>query len=149
MALDLRKSKFATKIIGVDASEANATQALRLGLVDEIDTLEGAVSRTDMVIIAIPVNFIPETLSKVLDVVSDQTTVIDVGSAKKQIADSVENHPKRRNYVAAHPCRGLKIRGRKQHWKDFLKERSPSYAIRKNQGRCTWPLPKKCSSRWE
>jgi prephenate dehydrogenase len=111
MALDLRKSKFATKIIGVDASEANATQALRLGLVDEIDTLEGAVSRTDMVIIAIPVNFIPETLSKVLDVVSDQTTVIDVGSAKKQIADSVENHPKRRNYVAAHPMSGTENSG--------------------------------------
>jgi prephenate dehydrogenase len=46
-----------------------------------------------------------------LDLISDQTTVIDVGSTKKQIAVAVENHPRRRNYIAAHPMSGTENSG--------------------------------------
>jgi prephenate dehydrogenase len=47
----------------------------------------------------------------VLDLVSNQTTVIDVGSTKKLITEAVENHPKRRNYVPAHPMSGTENSG--------------------------------------
>lgn len=111
MAIDLRKAGFATEITGVDSRAENAGEALRLGIIDRIDSLEGAVPKSDMVIIAIPVDKIPGTLTKVLDLVSDQTTVIDVGSTKKLITEAVENHPKRRNYVAAHPMSGTENSG--------------------------------------
>jgi prephenate dehydrogenase len=111
MAKDLRKAGFAHEITGVDASPENAQEALRLGIIDRIDSLESAVAKADMVIIAIPVDKVLNTLTKVLDLISDQTTVIDVGSTKKLIAEAVENHPKRRNYVAAHPMSGTENSG--------------------------------------
>ena len=47
LAIDLRKNKFATELIGVDASEEHARQALKFGLVDRIETLENGVKNTD------------------------------------------------------------------------------------------------------
>ena len=111
MAKDLRKARFTQEITGVDSSPENAQEALRLGIIDRIDSLESAVAKADMVIIAIPVDKVLNTLTKVLDLISDQTTVIDVGSTKKLIAEAVENHPKRRNYVAAHPMSGTENSG--------------------------------------
>jgi len=111
MAKDLRKAGFAHEITGVDASQENAQEALQLGIIDRIDSLETAVAKADMVIIAIPVDKVLNTLTKVLDLISDQTTVIDVGSTKKLIAEAIENHPRRRNYVAAHPMSGTENSG--------------------------------------
>jgi len=111
MAIDLRKAGFTREITGVDASPENAAEALRLGIVDRIDTLENAITKADMVIIAIPVDKVLDALTKVLNLISDQTTVIDVGSTKKLIAQAVENHPKRRNYIAAHPMSGTENSG--------------------------------------
>jgi prephenate dehydrogenase len=111
MAIDLRKARFTHEITGVDANPDNAQEALRLGIIDRIDMLENAVSKADMVIIAIPVDKVLQTLTRVLDLISDQTTVIDVGSTKKAISEAVENHPKRRNYVAAHPMSGTENSG--------------------------------------
>jgi len=111
MAIDLRKAGFTREITGVDASPENAAEALRLGIVDRIDTLENAITKADMVIIAIPVDKVLDALTKVLNLISDQTTVIDVGSTKKLIAQAVESHPKRRNYIAAHPMSGTENSG--------------------------------------
>ncbi len=111
MAKDLRKSGFATEIIGVEANPENAREALKLGIVDQVETLENAVMQSDLVIIAIPVDKMIDTLIKVLDLASDQTTVIDVGSTKKTITAAVENHPKRRNYIPAHPMSGTENSG--------------------------------------
>jgi prephenate dehydrogenase len=111
MAKDLRKNRFATEIIGVDAAKDNADEALRLGIVDRIETLENAVSKADMVIIAIPVDKVLKSLTNVLDLISTQTTVIDVGSTKKMISQAVDTHPNRRNYVAAHPMSGTENSG--------------------------------------
>ena len=111
MAKDLRKSGFATEITGVDTNHDHAQEALRLGIVDRIETLESAIPKADMVIIAIPVDKVLPILISVLDLVSSQTTVIDVGSTKKVISEAVENHPKRRNYIPAHPMAGTENSG--------------------------------------
>lgn len=111
MALDLRKAGIANEITGVDANSAHAEEALKLGMVDRIETLEAAVPLSDLVIIAIPVDKILGTLIQVLSLVSDTTTVIDVGSTKKIIGEGVENHPKRRNYVSSHPMSGTENSG--------------------------------------
>ena len=111
MAIDLRKAGIANEIIGVDSNPENASEAIQLGIVDRTETLENAVTQSDMVIIAIPVDKILDTLTRVLDLASDSTTVIDVGSTKKLITEAVENHPKRRNYVPAHPMAGTENSG--------------------------------------
>ncbi|HAQ20164.1 MAG TPA: prephenate dehydrogenase [Prolixibacteraceae bacterium] len=111
MAIDLRKGGFATEITGVDTNPDHAQEALRLSIVDRIETLESAIPKADMVIIAIPVDKVLQTLTFVLDLISSQTTVIDVGSTKKVISEAVENHPRRRNYIPAHPMAGTENSG--------------------------------------
>lgn len=111
LAKDLRKSKFATEISGIENNEENAKQALELGLVDQIETFETGIQQTDMVIIAIPVDKELELLPEVLDKIRSSTTVIDMGSTKRMIADLVRNHPRRKNFVAAHPMSGTENSG--------------------------------------
>ena len=85
MAKDLRRTKFATEIIGVDNNPKNAKLALELGIADRIENLEIAVKEADIVVIAIPVDKIVTTLPLILDLISPATTVTDVGSTKRQI----------------------------------------------------------------
>ncbi len=111
MAKDLRKSNFATELIGIEVNEIHAKQALEIGLVDRIESLKNGVKNTDIVIIAIPVDKELELLSTILDEISENTTVIDLGSTKQVIVDSVKNHPKRRNFIPAHPMSGTENSG--------------------------------------
>lgn len=111
IAKDLRKSGFATELIGVDANENHATEAVKIGLVDRVEALEKAVIDTDLVVIAIPVDKELTVLPKVLDLIGSGTTVTDMGSTKKVIVDSVKNHKRRKNYIPAHPMSGTENSG--------------------------------------
>ncbi len=111
LAIDLRKSKFATELIGIDISRENAEQALKIGLIDRIAELEDGVKDTDIVIIAIPVDKEVAILGRILDVISSNTTVTDMSSTKRVIVESVRNHPKRKNFIPAHPMSGTENSG--------------------------------------
>ena len=111
LAKDLRKTKFATELTGVDINEANAAKAVELGLVDRTETLEKAISGSDIILIAIPVDKEFETLPYILDNIDNNTTVADMGSAKKIITALVKDHPKRKQFVAAHPMSGTEDSG--------------------------------------
>ena len=111
LAKDLRKMNFATELVGVDASEKHAKQALEIGLVDRIETMDKALAEADLVIIAIPVDKELQVLPEVLDKINGNTTVTDMGSTKKLIADLVKNHPNRKNFIAAHPMSGTENSG--------------------------------------
>ncbi len=108
---DLRRVNFTNRIIGVDTSEKHAREALQLSLVDQILPMEDAVRLADLVIIAIPVDKTLEILPDVLSKIGEGTTVIDMGSTKRKIMEHVKNHPRRRNYVAAHPMSGTEDSG--------------------------------------
>lgn len=111
IAKDLRNARFASELIGVDASKKHAAQALELGIVDRIEPLEDGIKNSDLVIIAIPVDKELEVLPAVLDGIDGNTTVTDMGSAKKMIVDLVKNHPKRKQFVPAHPMSGTEHSG--------------------------------------
>lgn len=123
IALDLRKKKFATELIGVEANEKNAREALTLGLVDKIDTLESAVSKSDIVVIAIPVDRIKQVLPLVLDHIAENTSVTDMGSTKREILEIVKNHPRRKNYIPAHPMSGTENYGPQAAMEELFKEK--------------------------
>ena len=106
MAKDLRRTKFATEIIGVDNNIENAMIALELGIADRIEILEIAVKEADIVIVAVPVDKIVQLLPFILDHISASTTVTDVGSTKREIAEVVKDHPLRGNYIPSHPMSG-------------------------------------------
>jgi len=111
MAIDLRKSRFATEIIGVDNRPEHATEAEKLGIVDRVTDFESGIKAADLVLLALPVDQIIALLPVVLDLISPSSTVADVGSAKRQIVASVANHPLRGNFVATHPMAGTENSG--------------------------------------
>jgi prephenate dehydrogenase len=111
LAKDFRRLKFATELTGVDISEQHAKQALELGLVDRIETLEAGVEGSDLVIIAIPVDKELEVLPVVLNNISGNTTVTDMGSTKKVITRLVKDHPHRKQFIPAHPMSGTEDSG--------------------------------------
>lgn len=97
-------------IYGIDADENHLDQALDLGLIQHKATID-AVADADFVIVAVPVDAALVILPKVLDLISEKTLVIETGSTKFPICEAVENHPKRRNFMATHPIAGTEFSG--------------------------------------
>ncbi|MGV6846247.1 MAG: prephenate dehydrogenase [Lutibacter sp.] len=109
LALEL-KNRLHYKVVGVDTNDVHLDKALALNLIDEKGNLEDCKNAT-VVIVATPVNYIPEVVEQVLDYIGKNTLVFDVGSVKNEICKRVENHPKRENFVAAHPLAGTEFSG--------------------------------------
>ncbi|HBK70311.1 MAG TPA: prephenate dehydrogenase [Flavobacteriaceae bacterium] len=109
LALELKKISWAT-IYGVDNNAEHLQKALDLGIIYEKATLN-IVKEVDVVIIAVPVNIIPELTIQVLDLIKENTLVFDVGSTKNEVCKAVKNHPKRKNFVAVHPISGTEFSG--------------------------------------
>lgn len=121
-ALAMKDDNLSTKIIGVEANKEHAQKALQLGLVDEILPLEDAVKQSDFIILATPVTVAATQLPKILDNVDEQI-VIDTGSTKFDIIQSVKNHPKRGRYVASHPMWGTEFSGPEAAQHNVLRDR--------------------------
>jgi prephenate dehydrogenase len=111
MAKDLRSAGIATSIVGVDANAEHGKRAIELGIVDAIAPLEDSLRGAELVIITIPVNAIQKILPIVLDLIASNTIVMDGGSTKAQICKVIETHPKRKQFVAAHPIAGTENSG--------------------------------------
>ncbi|MEQ9164968.1 MAG: prephenate dehydrogenase [Fulvivirga sp.] len=111
MALDLKKRRLATTVLGVDKNSIHLAKALEVGIIDEAKSLEEAVPSSDLIILAIPVDHAPEVLTAVLDNIKPEATVIDVGSIKQNICSAVANHKNRSQFVACHPIAGTEFSG--------------------------------------
>lgn len=111
MAIDLRKCRFATEIIGIDNRPEHAIEAKKIGLIDRVADLESGIKDADLILLALPVDQIITLLPLVLNLISPSSTVVDVGSAKREIVASVANHPLRGNFVASHPMAGTENSG--------------------------------------
>jgi prephenate dehydrogenase len=110
MALALKENGFADWVIGIDANPEHQKLALELKLVDEIVPLNEAVVKSDLIILAIPVNAAEKLLPGLLDQVHLQV-LMDVGSTKEGLLKCIQNHPKRGRFVATHPMWGTENSG--------------------------------------
>jgi prephenate dehydrogenase len=106
----LKKSGVVSSVAGIDRSEAHLNQAIELGIID-VKATYADLATVDMVFLSIPVDQMVIELPKVLDAVGEQTLVIDAGSTKLQLCEAVASHPKRRNFLAAHPIAGTEYSG--------------------------------------
>ena len=112
LMIDLRRRGFADKIIGVDSNLQHRNIAQLCGLVDETDTLENAVDRSDLIILATPVDTNCRMLPGILDRIAGTSKVVtDMGSTKGSMAKISEKHPGRGRYVALHPMAGTEFSG--------------------------------------
>ncbi|MCX6333642.1 MAG: prephenate dehydrogenase [Bacteroidia bacterium] len=112
LALDLRKRKFADSIIGVDTSLQHQNIAQLCGIIDEADTLENAIDRSDLIFLCTPVDANCSILPGILDRIAKTSKVVaDMGSTKASIAAVSKDHPARGRFVAAHPMAGTEYSG--------------------------------------
>ena len=109
-AKDIRSIHPDAKIFGIDANESHLEEAMNLQLIDSQSSYDD-LGMADMVIVSIPVDVLVTELPKILDKVNDDCVVFDGGSTKSLICKSLENHPKRRNYLAVHPIAGTEFSG--------------------------------------
>ena len=109
LALDI-KNRGDYKVFGIDKNPDHLKRASELEIIDA----EGSFNELEdasIVIVAVPVDKISEVTLKVLDNIGDSTLVFDVGSVKEQLCKSIANHPRRENFVAAHPLAGTEFSG--------------------------------------
>lgn len=111
-ALDIKSVFDDAVIFGVDENKNHLDQALQLELIDQIATIDEVVN-ADFVILAVPVDIGLVILPEILNAIGDETLVFDVGSTKLPICEAIQNHPKRRNFMACHPIAGTEFSGPK------------------------------------
>ena len=112
LALDVRAKYENARIFGIDINEAHIKDALHLKVIDE-NASYADLKNADLVILSVPVDVAVSELPKILDAISDDTLVIDMGSTKSPICNAVVIHPRRRNFLATHPIAGTEFSGPK------------------------------------
>ncbi len=110
MALDIRSMYDKVTVLGSDSNEKHLEEALHLQLIDQKASEEDLIN-ANLIIVAVPVDVGLVLLPQILDAISDNTLVFDVGSTKLPICELVANHPKRRNFMATHPIAGTEFSG--------------------------------------
>lgn len=120
LALDIQQEYAEATIYGIDTNEEHVEEAKALGVIHHKASFE-ELQKADVIFVTIPVDKALSVVPKVLDIVHDNALVIDVGSTKKEICKVVNQHPKRRNFLASHPIAGTEFSGPKAAMKDLYR----------------------------
>ena len=110
LAIDVKREYPDVVIHGISRKDATLNKALELNLIDKKASLDDLVN-ADLTIVSIPVDATVKLLPTVLDKIPDHGIVVDAGSTKESICKAIENHPKRRNFLACHPIAGTENSG--------------------------------------
>ena len=110
MAKDIKRLYPNSKIYGIDTNASHLEEALALDLIDVKSSYDD-LNLANIVIVGIPVDVMVTELPKILEEVNDDCVVMDAGSTKAALCKSLENHPKRRNFLACHPIAGTEFSG--------------------------------------
>ena len=100
----VKKYAIANKVYGYARSEKSKEQILELNLVDELVDIKTLKEKSDLIVLAIPVENIISFLPNLLDINKNQT-IMDLGSTKEFIVKNIPDGI-RSNFVAAHPMCG-------------------------------------------
>lgn len=104
LAKALKKYMIAKNVYGYARSEKSKKEILELNLVDDLIDIKTMKEKCDLIVLAIPVDNIISILPEFLDI-DENTTIMDLGSTKEFIINSVPLNI-RKNFIAAHPMCG-------------------------------------------
>ena len=111
MGLDLKARGFASRVLGVEQDPLSADAAVRLGLADEIVSLDLCVAQSDIIVVAVPVGTAVKMVPEILGFIGADKVVIDVCSTKEQICLATKYCPNRGRFVSTHPMAGTEYSG--------------------------------------
>ena len=120
-SLALQETAGSYHFVGLDHNKSHCDEALKLGLVDEIVTSLNEIKNCDIIILTIPVDGII-SIAKQLPDLDPKCTVIDFGSTKQKISESIPDAI-RENFVTAHPMTGTEKFGPSAAMKDLYKDK--------------------------
>ncbi|WP_298755075.1 prephenate dehydrogenase [uncultured Psychroserpens sp.] len=123
LALDIKSNYNKARVFGIDANNDHLKQAIALKIIEDEASYDD-LHNADLVVLAIPVDKAVLELPKILDVISDQTLVIDVGSTKLPVCKAIEDHKRRRNFLATHPIAGTEFSGPKAAIRDLFQKKT-------------------------
>ena len=104
LGLALKKFSKEYQIIGYDHNQSHQKEALELKLIDQVTEELESIKKCDVIILTIPVDAIISIIPSLADV-PKECTVIDFGSSKEKISNSIPSDI-RQKFVTAHPMTG-------------------------------------------
>ncbi|MDQ2780566.1 MAG: prephenate dehydrogenase/arogenate dehydrogenase family protein [Pseudomonadota bacterium] len=113
-ALALKRAGLVKRVIGYSKSPSTTERAKKLGAIDLVaESALLAVSGSDIVLVAVPVAAIENTLKSIRDLVEPGMLVMDVGSTKRDVVDAARRVLRDRvaSFVPAHPIAGKEVSG--------------------------------------
>lgn len=124
LGLSLKDKKLCDCVMGIEHSEKSARRAMELGLVDGITTLDEALDKSDLIVLATPVDTIPTLAVKILNRIRRDQILMDMGSTKQELCELTAMHPNRGRLVATHPMWGTEHSGPEAAQHDAFKGRT-------------------------
>ncbi len=110
MALEFKRIDPTITLVGIDQNDNHLDQAMAMGVIDQKGSMKD-IDTADRVVLSIPVKASLHLLPTVLDRLPSNALLMDVGSTKAALCAAVAAHPKRQNYLAAHPIAGTEFSG--------------------------------------
>ena len=115
LGLILKKKKIAKKIVGIDISKKNITDAIDNKSIDEGRLkIDEKIRTSDIIFICTPVSMIDSIATQIFPFISDRSIVTDVGSVKNCFtAKTIKLYEKRSFLLPGHPIAGTEHSGAK------------------------------------
>ena len=110
IALKIKEIDTNTVIYGLDKDMDSMSYSLSKGIIDKKLDIK-SIDNLKYIFIAIPVDAIKSEIESILNKISNDTLVIDLGSTKYEICKRVVDHANRKNFLAAHPIAGTEFSG--------------------------------------
>ena len=110
IALKIKEIDKNTVIYGLDKDMDSMSYSLSKGIIDKKLDIK-SIDNLKYIFIAIPVDAIKSEIESILNKISNDTLVIDLGSTKYEICKRVVGHANRKNFLAAHPIAGTEFSG--------------------------------------
>ncbi len=107
IAIDMKKKGLTKLVLGVDVSEPNIIDAMRLGIIDSAVSMDD-LGGCDLVVVSVPVLSIPDVMREVISCAKRGAVVMDVGSTKRNVVEAVKSIDTGGVHVVpAHPIAGV------------------------------------------
>ncbi len=94
------------RLIGFDAHLPTVSLALAVGIVDHASSDSSSMPQLDVLILATPVNVILDILPTLPSFIKQPCVLMDLGSTKKTILESMNQLPENFDVIGAHPICG-------------------------------------------
>jgi len=112
LAMALKSGKPSWTVLGYDIKRSLLEWANKDGIIDKAaDSEADLIERSQIIVLALPINAILEILERHKHTPSTKTLVVDLGSVRGSI-QRVSSRLRMRNHVGIHPICGTALRGR-------------------------------------